>query len=68
MARYLDRALDLPPTATDFFSDDDGSGYEDAINRLAAAGITEGCGDGRFCPGSWVSRAQMAAFLRRALD
>jgi uncharacterized protein YkwD len=68
MAAFLDRALDLPPTTMDFFSDDDDSGHEGAINRLAAAGITSGCAADRYCPRSPVSREQMAAFLRRALD
>lgn len=68
MATFLDRALGLPNTDTDFFTDDDGLVHERAINRLAAAGITAGCGGSRFCPGGIVSRAQMAAFLRRALD
>ena len=67
-ATFLDRALGLPDTDTDFFTDDDGLVHEGAINRLAAAGITEGCAGARFCPGGIVSRAQMAAFLRRALD
>jgi glucose/arabinose dehydrogenase len=68
MALFLDRALDLPPTATDFFVDDEGSPYEAAVNRLAAAGITNGCGPGRFCPTAIVLREQMASFLARALD
>jgi uncharacterized protein YkwD len=68
MATFLDRALGLPDTDVDFFTDDDGSIHEGAINRIAAAGITSGCGPDRFCPRSRVSREQMAAFLRRALD
>jgi spore germination protein YaaH len=67
MATFLSRALDLPRTATDFFTDDDDSVHEAAINRLAAAGITKGCGSGRFCPGKLVTREQTAAFLHRAL-
>ena len=38
-----------------------------AIDSVAAAGITNGCGPRRYCPSTPVSRAQMAAFLRRAL-
>lgn len=67
MATFLDRALGLPPTATDFFNDDDGLVHEAAINRLAASGITQGCSETRFCPGGHVTRAQMAAFLYRSL-
>lgn len=67
MATFLDRALDLPATGTDFFTDDDGLVHEAAINRIAAAGITRGCSETRFCPGGRVKRGQMAAFLYRAL-
>ena len=68
MATFLDRVLDLPETDTDFFIDDNGNFHEDAINRLAAAGITGGCGPDRFCPRSDVKRDQMASFLVRAFD
>jgi peptidoglycan/xylan/chitin deacetylase (PgdA/CDA1 family) len=39
-----------------------------AIARLAALGVTEGCGEGRYCPDGAVTRAQMASFLQRALE
>lgn len=51
------------------FIDDDGSAHEPAIEAIAAAGITRGCdpvGD-RFCPTLAVTRAEMAAFLVRAV-
>ncbi len=70
MAAFLVRALDLPPSAIDYFSDDAGSVFEANINSLAAAGITKGCNppdNDQFCPGDKVSRGQMAAFLVRAL-
>jgi len=67
MASFLARALRLPATSTDFFTDDADSGHENDINRLAASGITGGCADGRFCPSASVVREQMAAFLHRAL-
>jgi hypothetical protein len=66
MAAFLTRALDLAPTGSDFFTDDDGSIFEDDINRLATAGITTGCSPTAFCGDDPVSRAQMAAFLNRA--
>lgn len=66
MAAFLDRALTLPATTTDFFDDDDGTTHEGSINRLAEAGITGGCGVRMFCPTDAVVREQMAAFLRRA--
>lgn len=68
MAAFLVRALDLPAVDTDVFADDDTSIFEADINRLAASGITKGCGTDRFCPDATVTRGQMAAFLRRALS
>lgn len=68
MASFLARAMDLPESSTDHFSDDDGSTHEADIDRVAAAGITSGCGSGKYCPTALVSRAQMASFLAKALD
>ncbi|HYI67434.1 MAG TPA: S-layer homology domain-containing protein [Candidatus Limnocylindrales bacterium] len=68
MAAFLARALELPASSTDHFTDDDGSTHEADINRLATAGITTGCAPGRFCPNGLVTRAQMASFLARALE
>ncbi len=45
-----------------------GSTHEQAIERLFAADLTSGCGDGRFCPRDPVTRDQMASFLVRALE
>ncbi len=67
MAAFLARALALPSTSTDYFTDDETSPFEASINRLAASGITTGCGGGNFCPLGNVTREQMAAFLHRAL-
>jgi hypothetical protein len=68
MASFLVRALDLPATDEDPFSDDEGLEAENDINRLAASGITTGCAAGRYCPAAPVTRAQMASFLARALE
>jgi glucose/arabinose dehydrogenase len=68
MASFLVRALGLPGTSTDFFTDDESSPHESDINRLAAAGITTGCTATTFCPTERVRREQMASFLARALD
>ena len=68
MASFLSRALDLPATPTDYFSDDDGSTHETAINRVTAAGIASGCTATRYCPANLVSRGQMASFLSRAFE
>jgi SpoIID/LytB domain protein len=66
MAAFLNRAFDFPAPDKDYFSDDGTSIFEDDINRMAASGITLGCGDGVYCPSRRVSRGEMAAFLDRA--
>lgn len=68
MASFLVRALDLPPSGEDPFSDDEGSVHEADISALAEAGITAGCSPTRYCPSDPVTRGAMAAFLHRALD
>jgi hypothetical protein len=67
MAMFIDRAMHLPVTDQDFFTDDNGLTGEASVNRLAAAGITGGCAANRYCPKQAVTRAQMASFLVRAL-
>lgn len=70
MAAFLVRALGLPPTTNDYFADDDGSVFENQINRLRDAGITQGCdppANISFCPDRSVTRAEMATFLARGL-
>jgi hypothetical protein len=71
MAAFLRRALELPAVAADYFDDDNTSTFEDDINAIASADITRGCNppsNNLFCPGRDVTRGEMAAFLRRALD
>ena len=70
MAAFLDRALGLPASSIDRFTDDDGSIFEANIQALSAAGVTRGCNPAGtlYCPDDFVTRGQMAAFLRRALD
>ena len=68
MASFIARVLALPAPERDWFADDEGSGHEDDINRIADAGITLGCGGGMYCPSAAVNREQMATFLRRAYD
>jgi len=67
MAALVARALDLPDVSANTFLDDDGSTHEADIERIAAVGITRGCGPSRFCPDESVTREQVAAFLHRAL-
>ena len=69
MAAFLARALGLPVSPDDRFVDDNSSEFEDAINKVAAAGITLGCNppaNTRFCPDRRVTRAEMATFLVRS--
>ena len=69
MAAFIVRAKGYSAIADDFFVDDDQSVFENAINRLRTAGITEGCNpptNNRFCPDRNVTRGEMAAFLVRA--
>ncbi len=46
---------DVPPSSS-FFND---------INAIADAGVTGGCGGGKYCPKANVTREQMAAFMNR---
>jgi hypothetical protein len=67
MATWLARAFELPATTNDYFSDDETSPNEADINRLAAAGLTSGCGSGIYCPTRFASRAELATFIVRAM-
>ena len=63
--------LTCTPPGRGRFVDDDDSIFEADIEWLAAQGITLGCNpplNDRFCPDEFVTRGQMAAFLRRALE
>ena len=66
MAIFIGRAYNLPATAVDFFTDDTGKVYEDAANRLAQAGLTQGCAPSLYCGDDTITRGEMAAFLSRA--
>lgn len=68
VAQWLAEAFALSPQGTDYFTDDDGTSDEWAINALADAGLTAGCTEDRYCADDATSRAQMASFLARAID
>ena len=57
-----------PPTARTYFTDDDGSVHEAAIEAIVDAGIATGCDAAGtlFCPDRLVRRDEMASFLARA--
>ena len=71
MAAFLVRSFGYEDDGGgDLFGDDDSSIFELDIDRLATAGVTLGCNpptNDMFCPALAVSRAQMAAFLHRAM-
>ncbi len=67
MASFLARALGLTTVEPNAFTDDEGNTHEKNIDRIAAEGITTGCGTGLYCPAANVKRDQMASFLARAL-
>ena len=69
MAAFIVRALELVDDGGgNRFIDDDGSIFENDIDKLAAAGITLGCNppdNTMYCPDQHITRAQMAAMLVR---
>jgi hypothetical protein len=55
---------------TNYFVDDDGNPFEEAIDRLMAADVTRGCNppaNDHYCPDRPLTRAEMASFYLRAL-
>ena len=70
MAAFLVRAYNLEPAEPAGFADTAGSWAAAHIDALHAADITRGCFSQplRYCPGRYVTRAQMAAFINRALS
>lgn len=69
LASLLSKALDLPAAADAGFADvPAGSTHAAGINAVVAAGISQGCGDGRFCPGQAVTRAQLATLFTGAFE
>lgn len=58
------------PSGPDAFVDDNGHWAEGGINALARAGILRGCDppvNSRVCPGDHITRAEVAAVVRRML-
>jgi hypothetical protein len=69
MASFLARALDLPLRSGTRYTDvRPGTTHAPAIEAIAHAGLTNGCGRDRYCPDRAVTRAEMATFLMRALE
>lgn len=73
MASFLARSLraagyDEPPPLDRAFPDTGGSVHADAIDVIAAAGITVGRTDGTYAPNERVPRGQMTTFLVRTVE
>ena len=56
----------IPPLSGFWFTDDDGSVHEAAIEALAAADVTRGCRPRFYCPAEEVTRGQFASLMVRA--
>lgn len=72
MASFIVRTLEflrgvVRVSDNDYFSDDDDSVHEPAINAVAEVGIAVGDGADLFDPSARLSRGQMSAFLVRSL-
>ncbi len=61
------RQLSPPPVTPTFGDVPTTDGAYQHIEALVAAGITGGCGGGNYCPGTAVTRRQMAVFIALAL-
>ena len=70
MAEMLVRAFGYDnPDAIDHFVDDEGSQFEESINKLATHDITLGCNppdNDMYCPDRTLTRGEMASFFARA--
>ena len=74
MAAFIVRAKEGEPpanycaTGSPFADVSSGTWPCKYIKRLSEMGITQGCGPGVYCPNRDVTRAEMAAFLVRAVE
>ncbi|WP_157041791.1 S-layer homology domain-containing protein [Nitriliruptor alkaliphilus] len=67
MATFIARGFEVPRTPSRFPDVPRGHTHDGAIGGLVEAGIASGYRDGSFRPSQPVTRAEMAAFLARAL-
>lgn len=69
MATFLMRATGLEPASGMRYADvSPTSSHAPAIEAIAEAGLTNGCGGNNYCPDRQVTRAEMATFLVRAFE
>ncbi len=62
-------AFGLPGTGTDYFTDDESSPHEDALNSARESGLLFGCNpptNDNVCPTDILNRGMVAAVLHRA--
>lgn len=71
MSAFMARAFGFTnPGSGNYFKDTSDSVFKTDIDRIRVAGVTKGCNppaNNLFCPNDYVTRAQMAAFLHRAM-
>jgi DNA-binding beta-propeller fold protein YncE len=69
LLRTLEAAdVDVPALAGSPTFTDTGAPHEEAIRRLAAAGVVEGRAEGRFAPQVAVTRDQLASLIVRTVE
>lgn len=69
MAKIIVESFDFTKTSTKKFNDVNPSvWYGGYVSKLYASGVTKGIDEKRFNPNGKVSRAQMAAFVNRAMN
>ena len=69
MAVFLERAMgtSVPPVVPITFTDTPEHWAQYWIEKFKSDGITTGCGLGIYCPNDYVTRAEMAVFIERAM-
>ena len=50
----------------DFLDVPEGAPFHDFVDAIAEHGVTNGCGNGNYCPNRRLARQEMAAFIARA--
>src|SRR3546814_11383753 len=69
LTRTVEALLGAPlPAGRDAFGDDEASGHEAAIDKMADAGVTGGRSARTYAPRDPTRRDQMTSFLTRPLD
>jgi hypothetical protein len=66
MSAFIRRWFQLPSSEIDYYTDDDGTTFEDDINALTEAGIAFGCETDAFCSDEPLMREEFAEMFVRA--